>query len=267
MPTSLSLPLPRRHVRAQVYEINTTALYTDTQREISTAMNLDGIVPNHSWTLALDDAPIRSRVHTIPLPPLSAHRRGVFFVEFIGNGVSLRAVVRKGSLQFLERLSIAGHVLRVVDEAKAAVDVTRVSVRMGGRRFTPVDATGDILIPFSTTGGSKEQDIVLTLEEEAGGGGAAAWSFSSLTSFTHMSENYNLDVSVFVNRYGSGCGGGRLAGVWWVPVSCLAGFWWCLAGVGRCVCLLPAAGHNAAAVHNICCVLEERATLTPCGRD
>jgi hypothetical protein len=188
-----------------VYEINTTAVYLDTLSEISTSLNLDGIVPNEMWTVDTSAAPIQRCLHTIQVPSLSTTRRGVFFVELIGNGVSSRAVIRKGFLRYVERLSVAGHVLRVVDESDAAVDHTRVSFRLGGHRFAPVDASGDILVPFSS-GSFPNVPVVLTVDEvetgEAGvGAGAAAWSFSSLATFSHLPEDYHLSIKVFVNRY------------------------------------------------------------------
>ena len=150
---------------AQVFEINTTAVYTDTLQEISTAMNLDGIVPNETWTLEYASPPLQRVLRTIEVPALSRHRRGVFFVELIGNGVSSRAVVRKGCLRLVERLSIAGHVLRVIDEEDAAVDPGRVSVRLGGHVYRPVDGTGDVVVPYSTAGGSTTT-LVVTLDED-----------------------------------------------------------------------------------------------------
>ena len=40
----------------------------------------------------------------------------MFIVEFIGNGVSARAVIKKGSLSLVHRSTIAGHLLYILDE-------------------------------------------------------------------------------------------------------------------------------------------------------
>ena len=43
-------------------------------------------------------------------------------MEFIGNGKSIRAVIRKGSVKFVERMSVAGHVFTVLAEDNSKID-------------------------------------------------------------------------------------------------------------------------------------------------
>jgi hypothetical protein len=144
-----------------------------------------------------------------------------------------RAVVRKGDLRFVERVSVAGHILRLMDEGNSPLDPARAMVWLGGHCYRP-DAHGDVIIPFSSSGEAKTP-IVLTLPERAvvgeekegadpGGGcegrlGVASgssgtvctgqellgclgdgWSFSTLASLTHMPESYALSADMFVNR-------------------------------------------------------------------
>ena len=37
-------------------------------------------------------------------------------VEFLGNGVTSRAVIRKGGLAFLEKKTLAGHLITLISE-------------------------------------------------------------------------------------------------------------------------------------------------------
>ena len=43
------------------------------------------------------------------------NKRGVYVIEFIGNGKSSRALVTKGNLRVLEKVGPAGHEFRIVD--------------------------------------------------------------------------------------------------------------------------------------------------------
>jgi hypothetical protein len=182
----------------KVFEVNTTAVYADTGAEISTAMKLDGMIANEEWVVDVRQPPIQRALHNIPIPSLSLNRRGVFFVELVGNGMSARAVVRKGQLRVVERRSIAGHLLRVVDESDAAVDMSAVCVQLSSRRFTVSPDSADIVIPYLPSG-QQTAKLIVTLSEPASTA-ADSWSFSSLVPFAHMSESYSLVAGFFVNR-------------------------------------------------------------------
>ena len=207
----------------KVFEINTTAVYRDTGAPISTSIELDGMVPTEELEFEYADVPpVRRVARAVDLPSLSANRRGVFVVELIGNGVSSRAVICKGQLHFVERHSVAGHVLRVLDESNTPVDPSLVTMSLGGRTFRP-DDTGDVVVPYATPGNAGVHDVILSLHEEGGGAAAGAgagagaaaaagapsvfdrvstsgWSFSSLASFNHIEERYTLSASFLVNR-------------------------------------------------------------------
>ncbi len=73
--------------RAQVFEVNTTAVYVDTGMEVRTNMNLDGMVPHVTWIVDTATPAIVKALQCIDVPCLSDNRRGVFIVELIGNGV------------------------------------------------------------------------------------------------------------------------------------------------------------------------------------
>ena len=49
-------------------------------------------------------------------PSLKATPRGVFVIEFVGDGMVSRAVIKKGALIFVERCTVAGHLLTLVRE-------------------------------------------------------------------------------------------------------------------------------------------------------
>ncbi len=98
----------------KVFEINAFNYYREEGKPVGAGIDLDGLVAGSEHTLTID-APALRRVHrSLQLPELAGP--GIYVVELIGNGLSSRAVIKKGSLQLQDRLGGAGHVLRVLDE-------------------------------------------------------------------------------------------------------------------------------------------------------
>ncbi len=138
----------------KVFEINALNYYLDTGREINTDLDLDGLIPNEELRFRYEEAPIRRVRRSFSLESLR-DRRGVWMVELIGNGVSSRALVRKGQLQYVSQPTATGTVLTILDEANAVAP--EASVWFGGREYE-ADEEGRILLPFSETG---SQQIIL----------------------------------------------------------------------------------------------------------
>ena len=166
----------------KVFEINALNYYVAEGREVDASINLDGLIANEETTYTYDDSPLRRVRREFSFASLT--RPGVYVVEFIGNGLSSRAIVRKGHLQYLERQGAAGHVLLVLDEE--GVPQKDASVRIEGREFT-ADEEGEILVPYSTDPGNKP--IILR-------GGA----LTTLDEFTHAEERYTLEAGALVDR-------------------------------------------------------------------
>ncbi|MEO1997134.1 MAG: hypothetical protein ABGZ17_17845 [Planctomycetaceae bacterium] len=166
----------------KVYEINSHSLLRKQQREVNTDINLDGLVANQEQTHTYGEPPLRRVRRQFPFPKLK--RRGVYVIDFIGNGRSSRVLIRKGRLHSLMRLSSAGHVFTVLNEAHALQ--TKASIWMGATEYRS-DKQGAIVVPYSNQ--PNRRPIVLT----AGG-------VSSLNSFHHLSERYALTAGIYVNR-------------------------------------------------------------------
>jgi hypothetical protein len=166
----------------KVFEINTLNYYSAEGKEVDASINVDGLVAGRENSYEYQENPLRRVRRSFEFPSLQ--EPGVYVVEFIGNGLSSRAVVRKGRLQYLERLGAAGHVLRVLDEkGRHLVDA---SVRFGGREYE-ADRRGEIVIPFSTDPGSRP--IIL---RHAGR--------CTLEHLDHGSEDYRFDTGIFLDR-------------------------------------------------------------------
>jgi len=166
----------------KVFEINTLNYYTEQNREIDASINLDGLVANQERTYVYDESPLRRIRRAFEFENLKAP--GIYVIDWIGNGLSSRAVIRLGSLRFLERQGAAGHVLTVLDERGR--HLKDASVRLGGREY-PADERGEVLIPYSTKPGSKP--IILFHD-----------GFATLRELDHEQENYRLEAGAFLER-------------------------------------------------------------------
>ncbi len=166
----------------KVFEINALNYYLENHKEVDASIPLDGLVASHETTHTYDDGPfVRVRRH-FDFPSIS--RPGVYVIEFIGNGLSSRAVIRKGRMRFTQENGPAGHVLRVFDEDGGAL--TNASVYLGAREYV-ADEEGKIHIPYSTRPGTKA--IVLKHGDRA-----------TLENFHHEKETYRLEAPIFVER-------------------------------------------------------------------
>jgi hypothetical protein len=166
----------------KVFEIDTFNYCLGEQNDVDASIDLDGLVANEERTITLD-APALQRTR-IELDFPSIRGRGVWIVELLGNGIASRAVVRKGSLRAIERVTSYGHEFRVVDETGAIV--RDASIWFGGREYAS-DEEGRVGLPFSTDPGRKR--IVLRRP-----------GFAAMASFDHASESYELGAAIHVER-------------------------------------------------------------------
>src|SRR6185436_541570 len=89
---------------------------------------------------------------TFGFPELNG-KRGVWIIEFVGNGKASRALIRKGSLRPIVRQTSAGTMVTVLDEKLQPV--SKAFAMVGPKRFT-ADEKGLIVLPLSTKPGPQK---------------------------------------------------------------------------------------------------------------
>ena len=182
-PVKLSLALKNTPTLIiKTYVINTLNYYRQNDAEITTAVDLDGLVANDEQVVSYKEVPLRRHIQSFEFPKID--KSGVYVIEFIANGQSSRALIRKGRLAFTERPGAAGHVFTVYDEENARLP--KASLWLGGKEY-PSDESGEICVPFSNQPG--EQKVILF----SGG-------FASLNRFGHEAENYALHAGIYADR-------------------------------------------------------------------
>ncbi len=170
----------------KIYEVNALSFFLAQNRQLNTDLQLDGLVANAEKTHEFKAPPLLRTARKFEFPEL-ANRRGAWVIEFIGGGKSSRVLIRKGQWHLLQQTGPAGDMLSVIDEARQPV--ANAVVWLDGRKFTPDEKSGRIIVPFTNQPGNKP----IILADPAG-------EFATLTSFEHHAENYRLDAQFFVAR-------------------------------------------------------------------
>ena len=166
----------------KVYEVNTRNFSRERLSEVNTDISLDGLVANWETTHDYTEPPLRRVRRHFDFPDLK--KPGVYVIDFIGNGKSSRAVIRKGRLRHLVRTTTAGQVFTVMDEQNRKLpDAT---IWFAGREYAP-DEKGEIVVPFSNS--PTRQSIILSDGD-----------YCTLDSFQHQAENYSLVAGIYVDR-------------------------------------------------------------------
>lgn len=172
------------HLAVNIFEINTENFHRTQHEQIGTDLDLDGLVANKHLGFDYTEAPVLRVPRIFKLTDLPA-RRGVWVVDFIGNGRSSRALIRKGQLHFVTRPSSAGTALTVLDEKRTPL--AKAFALVGGQRFS-ANKESEIIIPFSNAAGS--QAVILGDGE----------GFTQLENITLEGENYALTAGFHVPR-------------------------------------------------------------------
>lgn len=176
----------------KLFEINTLRYYRDNLEEIPSDISLDGLVPSEELQYEYNEPDHKSVIREFSFPSLDG-RSGVFILEFVGAGLSRRAVIYKGRLNAIDRQTVAGHVVSIMNEKFEKLP--NAKLWLAGRLYAP-DSDGDIIVPYSTSGHNNRTAVIYAGEEETNG----SPPFADLYSFSHASESYSFTAAFHVER-------------------------------------------------------------------
>lgn len=141
-------------LRIRVFRVDTAAHVRVRGTDVPLGIDLDGLSPGHEDVREPTLPPIRRTVERIAVP--ACDRPGTWVVELVGNGRASRALVRKGDLRAVTRVTAGGLAVRILDETGAPCP--EATLQLGGRLFRPRE-DGAIPLPFSTRRG--DTDVLL----------------------------------------------------------------------------------------------------------
>eukprot|EP00644_Phytophthora_capsici_P008300 jgi/Phyca11/528052/estExt2_fgenesh1_pm.C_PHYCAscaffold_260044 len=190
-----------KSLTAHLYEIKVTEYYSRLRREIKGDICLDGLLPTEEQVINLSHLTQwqESRV-PIEFRTTKASPRGVFVVEVFEKGITCRAILRKGFLRHVERVTTQGHEFTVLDERGNLLLDARamlLNVKSGnsraqhGREYAP-DEDGKIIIPFRhpKEGIASDRFAIAFCHGSFG-------TFHG--SFSYLAESFAVDVDMHID--------------------------------------------------------------------
>jgi len=145
-------------VYCKVFEFNTLTFYRKNLRPFDTAIDLYGLDSTMKKDFNNKYPANFKKTETFLFEEL-AGKTGLFIIEFLGNGCSARAVVKKGSLSLIHRSTVAGHMCYILDDDRnvckgnpeAAGEGSSNSVGMWFQnKFYEAKPDGLIFLPYAT---------------------------------------------------------------------------------------------------------------------
>jgi len=177
-------------IQVNVYDVSAKNYYKEKLNEIPVSLSLSGSQSIAEFTLSIEQPSIRRTVESLPLKVLEG-RRGVFMVDLIGNGVTTRALIRKGELRFIydqERGNANGYVFKIFNESNEMVKNARIW--MDGKDYDS-DDKGNVAIPFSTD--ATHQELIILQDRDVKGS-------ATLQRFHREKPEYTLECGMYIDR-------------------------------------------------------------------
>jgi hypothetical protein len=72
----------------------------------------------------------------------------VFIIEFVGNGLTSKAIIRKGRLTLKEKVTVAGHAIQILDEKLEILAGKRTGLWVNETFYEVSKDTNEVLVPF-----------------------------------------------------------------------------------------------------------------------
>lgn len=141
-------------VLVRVFEISTENYYKSNWSEVPEDINLDGLLAQEETMIRNDAPPAKVLLKEFKLETISSRKRGFFIVEFVGGGLTTRAVIKKGFLSFVTHTTIPGLVFEVLDEEGTVLANTEETPRLKRAGiylegiFYEANQHGKVLVPF-----------------------------------------------------------------------------------------------------------------------
>ena len=170
----------------KIYKINTENYYYSKQKPINNCMSLEGLTSTYEYSFSFNEKPqkiVRRRIELDKIPK----KRGFFIIEFIGNGISSRAVIKKGSLSHVFNSTPLGIRLYILNENSDVCQSSSTGVWIKNTFNKASTLNGEIMIPIMES--SSNENIILVHDE-----------FAELSTLNISKEYYKLTGFFIMNH-------------------------------------------------------------------
>eukprot|EP01084_Bolivina_argentea_P216417 367673_1 len=190
-----------KDILISIFEMNTLSYYRNQLKEFDVTINLDGLHSKYSYSIptTTDQQQVNKyqiKQYVIKFPVELLHKRGVYIIDCILNGIQARTLIKIGDIKFIETVTITGHCFTFFDEKNALITPkeTRCNIWMNGHIYkSKLENNNHVYIPFTTNNENKlNQPIIIQREDDP--------NFNVLSHFNHSQEKYLFDCNIFIDR-------------------------------------------------------------------
>jgi hypothetical protein len=130
-----------------VYEINTVNYFKTKKCAFEPQLDIAGIIPTEVLKFAYTQPPMEAHRETFEIERIKSTSRGIYIVELTGQGLSSRAVVKRGGLNLIQTTCQHAYRYCILDENKKVCVGGDAKLWMADKEYL-ADDNGWIEIPF-----------------------------------------------------------------------------------------------------------------------
>ena len=185
----VSIEIDIKHIQTlfiKIFEINTENYYYNKKSTLNSNISLEGLIATYEEAYSFNEKPQKMFRRNFEFDKIP-NKRGIYIIEFIGNGVSSRALIKKGGLSLISRQTKYGKMLFILDENSQICKSPVTGAWVKNSFYQADHQNGSILIPYMKSD-STEQVIIVSE------------NFAELTQLQLTDENYSLSGSFYINH-------------------------------------------------------------------
>ncbi|KAL4440764.1 hypothetical protein ABPG74_013745 [Tetrahymena malaccensis] len=169
----------------KLFEINTENYYKKNLKELDNNIELDGLIASEETSFEFKNPPVQKFTQTFKFENISKKSQGIFVIEFIGNGVSSRAIIRKGCLVLRQKKTVAGLACQILDQNFQICEGANTGIFFQ-KKYYPLNSDKEVIIPFTD---SQINDKAILIHND----------FSSITDLQTLTEDYSFKCAYIYN--------------------------------------------------------------------
>lgn len=171
----------------KIFEINTENYYLKNKSSIDNNMSLDGLVPSFEETYCLPSNKLLQTRREFTFINTIQGKRGLYFIEFFGGGISSRAIIKLGMITPIEVETPDGQIYFLLDEKDNIIISKSAGIWIQDIFYPVANEKGGILVPYF-----KSEFTVNAVVVSDG--------LSEISSVRCKSEKYSLAGEFIVNH-------------------------------------------------------------------
>lgn len=175
-----------KNLLVNVFEINTKNYYLTKRSPVDARLDLSGLVPSTQLKVEYKQQNMTRHTETFDFEEITKTRRGIFVIEFLGDGLCSRALIKKGGLNLIQIGERRGLEFNILDEACQICKGAGAGLSVGSKTYT-AEENGLVSVPYFT---KAFEDFVLVEFE----------GYSELYMLKAPAFNYSLDYSLLYNE-------------------------------------------------------------------